>query len=362
MRVRHLLDSRSIHNTEKFSAFLCYATLREKIREERIQSANHSPGFRFAPSGYRNIERCVRLEGMVRNMDKILRNKKAIVLFVAPAFILFTLILFIPIIQVIYYSLCDYGALSKPKFIGFQNYVTLFTNDETMMIALKNSIFFMIFSSVSQQIMGLLLAVFLTNIKKGRNFFKNVFYLPCVLSSAALGLLWAFMFNPRMGLNQLLAIFGIEGPMWLSESSGFIVLPMWVIAFVSLWQYVGQTMMLYMAQITGISKDMYEASYIDGASKVKSFRYITLPLIKPMMVTSLSLNCIGSLKFFDLVYNMTQGGPNHRTEVLATHLYQQGFAYFKYGYSSAIAVVLLILCLLVSFVIRKCIKVETYEG
>lgn len=294
-------------------------------------------------------------------MDKLLKNKKAIVIFIAPAFILFTLVLFIPIIQVVYYSLCDYGALTKPKFIGLKNYINLLTDDDTMKLALKNSFFFMIFSVISQQIVGLLLAVFLTNIKKGRNFFKNIYYLPCVLSSAALGLLWAFMFNPKMGLNQVLAYIGIKGPMWLSDVSGFIPLPMWVIAFVALWQYVGQNMMLYMAQIMGISRDVYEAASIDGASPVKSFIYITLPLIKPMLLTSISLNCIGSLKFFDLVYNMTQGGPNHSTEVLATHLYQQGFQYFKYGYSSTIAVILLMLCVLVTFIINKCIKIDNYE-
>ncbi len=294
-------------------------------------------------------------------MDKLLRNKKAIVLFMAPAFILFTLIVFVPIIQVAYYSLCDYNALSKPLFIGFQNYVELFKSDETMRTALKNSIFFMIFSAITQQIVGLVLAVLLTNIKKGKNFFKNIYYLPCVLSSAALGLLWAFLFNPKMGVNQILSYIGIKGPQWLSNTSGFISLPMWVIAFVALWQYVGQNMMLYMAQITGISKDMYEASYIDGASKMEALRHITLPLIKPMFITSLSLNCIGSLKFFDLVYNMTQGGPNHASEVLATHLYQQGFQYFKYGYSSAISMVLLFLCLIVTMLISKCIKVEHYE-
>lgn len=295
-------------------------------------------------------------------MEKILRDKKAIVIFIAPALIMFTMILFVPILQVVYYSLCDYDALTKPEFVGFKNYIKLFTDDETMRIALKNSIFFMIFSAVSQQIMGIIIAVLLTNIKRGRNFFKNVYYLPCVLSSAALGLLWAFMFNPKMGINQMLAYFGIEGPMWLYDTSGYIILPMWVIAFVALWQYLGQTMMLYIAQISGISKDLYEASYIDGADKVKSFFYITIPLIKPMMVTSLSLNCIGSLKFFDLIYNMTQGGPNHQTDVLATHLYTQGFQYFKYGYASAISVVLLIMCLIVSFIINKCIKIETYES
>ena len=88
----------------------------------------------------------------------------------------------------------------------------------------------MIFSAVTQQIFGLLLAVMLTNIPKGRNIFKNIYYLPCVLSSAALGLLWSFLFNPRIGINNLLAKFGIEGPLWLMDSTGFIVLPMWVIA------------------------------------------------------------------------------------------------------------------------------------
>ena len=295
-------------------------------------------------------------------MDKILRDKKAICIFVAPAFLMFVIILVIPIFQMIYYSFCDYAALTPPKFIGLDNYKKLLTNDSTFRIALKISIFFMIFSAVSQQVVGLLLAVLLTNIPKGRNLFKNIYYLPCVLSSAALGLLWAFMFNPKIGINQLLSKFGIEGPLWLMESSGFIVLPMWVIAFVALWQYVGQNMMLYMAQITGISKDIYEAAAIDGASKVKAFRYITMPLVKPMVITSLSLNCIGSLKFFDLVYNMTQGGPNHRTEVLATELYAEGFNYFKYGYASAISVILLILCLVVTLLVKKVIKTETYEG
>lgn len=294
-------------------------------------------------------------------MNKLLEDKKAAVIFIAPAFLLFTLILFVPIIQVIYYSLCDYTGLTKPEFVGFKNYINLITGDDTMKIALKNSIFFMLYSAVSQQIIGLLLAVFLTNIKRGRNLFKNIYYLPCVLSSAALGLLWAFLFNPKIGINQLLGYLGIAGPNWLFSTSGFIPLPMWVIGFVALWQYVGQNMMLYMAQISGISKDIYEASYIDGASKVQSFRYITMPLIRPMMVTTLSLNCIGSLKFFDLIYNMTQGGPNHITEVLASHLYTQGFKYYKYGYASAISIILLVLCMVVTLLISKFIKVETYE-
>ena len=293
-------------------------------------------------------------------MNKLLRDKKAIIFFIAPAFILFTAVLFVPICQSIYYSFCEYKGLSAPKFTGLDNYKELL-NDKTMRFALKNSVFFLIFSCVTQLVMGLFLAALLTNIKKGRNLFKNIIYLPCVLSSTALGLLWMFIFSPKLGINQLLKEFGMKGPLWLMDTKGFIILPMWVIAFVALWQYVGQSMMLYMAQMSGISTSIYEASYIDGCTKAKTFWHITLPLIKPMVGTAVSLNAIGSLKFFDLIYNMTEGGPNLRTEVLATHLYQQGFKYNKYGYASAIGTVLLILCLIVTALVNKVFKSESYE-
>ena len=126
-------------------------------------------------------------------MDRMLRNRKAIVFFVAPAFVLFTVVLLIPILQMLYYSLCDYNALKEPVFIGLDNFKTLLFEDKTMRMALKNSLFFMIFSAVTQQIIGVLLAVMLTNIRRGKKLFRNVIYLPTVLSSAALGLLWAFI-------------------------------------------------------------------------------------------------------------------------------------------------------------------------
>lgn len=165
-----------------------------------------------------------------------------------------------------------------------------------------------------------------------------------------------------MGVNQLLATVGIKGPLWLMDVKGFIPLPMWVIAAVSLWIYVGTTMMLYMAGIAGIDTSLFEASYIDGANKWKTFRHVTLPLLKPMAKTTISLTCIGSLKFFDLVYNMTQGGPNNKTHTMATWLYIEGFKYFKYGYASAISIVLLIICLAVTLLVNKCINTKDFEG
>ena len=264
-------------------------------------------------------------------MDRLLRNKKAIIMFIAPAFILFTLVLFVPICKAIYYSFCNYKALHPIKFNGVSNYVKLFTKDKAMAAALKNSIFFMIFSIVSQFIMGLFLAALLTNIRKGRNLFKNIYYLPCVLSSAALGLLWMFVFTPKLGINQMMASFGwiadcTDGPQWLFNTEGYIILPIIVISFVALWQYVGQSMML------------------------------------PMIATAMSLNAIGSLKFFDLVYNMIpEGFLGDKAHVLATHMYTQAFKFNKLGYGSAIGVVLLVMCLVVTVVINKFVKVESYD-
>lgn len=298
-------------------------------------------------------------------MDKLFRNKKAIIIFLAPAFILFTLVLFYPVCQAVYYSLCKYKINYQPEFIGIDNYVKLFTKDKTMMVALRNSIFFMVFSCVTQLLFGLVLAALLTNIKTGRNVFKNIYYLPCVLSSAALGLLWMFVFTPKLGINQMLASMGFlndctEGPQWLFNTDGYIILPIIVISCVALWQYVGQSMMLYMAQISGISNDVFEAAYIDGCNKPQAFRYITLPLIKPMVATAMSLNAIGSLKFFDLIYNMIpEGFLGNKAHVLATHLYDQAFRYSKLGYGSAIGMVLLVMCLVMTFLINKFVKVDS---
>jgi raffinose/stachyose/melibiose transport system permease protein len=294
-------------------------------------------------------------------MDKILRDKKAIIFFIAPATLLFILILVGPILSAIYISLCDWDALSSPKFIGFGNYITMFTRDIQIKIALKNTFFIAIFSLVTQQIIGLLLAVILSNKIRATNFFKNTYYLPCVLSSAAIGLLFSFIFNPGMGINQLLANFGVKGPLWLMDIKGFITLPMWTIGMVATWQYMGQTMMLYMAAITGIPDSLSEAAKIDGANNFQVFKNITLPLIRPMTKVSISLTCIGSLKFFDLIWNMTKGGPSHYTEVLSTLIYANAFKYNMFGYASAISITLTALCLLVTFIINIRLKVEYYE-
>lgn len=290
-------------------------------------------------------------------MEKLLRNKKMIALFIGPALVLFTLILFVPILTACGLSLFSWDALSPPHFIGLDNYIRMFTTDSTFFIALKNTVFFLVVSLVSQSLLGFILAVILTNIPKLSNLFKNIFYLPAVLSSAAVGLTWAFIFNPQMGaLNQLLGTLGLQNfqHMWLVDAKS----AMWCIAFVCLWEFTGSTMILYMAAIQGISPSLYEAARIDGANRLNCVWNITLPMIKPMIQTSLVLNSIGALKFFDLIYTMTNGGPNHQTEVLASHLYSRSFQMFEYGYGDALSVILTLLCILTAIIINRCIRTE----
>lgn len=295
-------------------------------------------------------------------MERLIRDKKMILVFIGPALLLFMLILLAPMVYGITLSLFRWDAIKDPVFIGIDNFVFMFTQDVIFWTALKDSIFFVFFSLCSQQLLGLIVAIILTNNIKFKNLFKNIYYLPVVLSSAAVGLLWSFIFHPKIGvLNQLLAVVGIQGPQWLFEITGWLPLPLWCIGIVAAWQYMGSTMMLYMAAIQGIPETLYEAAYIDGASRIKCIRYITLPLIRPMVKISTVLTCVGSLKFFDLIYTMTGGGPSHMTDVLASHLYNRAFKQYEYGYGSSLSIILVVLCLLFTFVLNKVIRVENYE-
>jgi len=296
-------------------------------------------------------------------MERLLRDKKMILIFVGPALLLFTCILLGPMLYGLGLSFFKWDALTPPVFNGIDNFIRMFTQDTIFWTCLKNSLFFVIFNLFAQQLLGLLIAIILTNGIKFKNLFKNIYYLPVVISSAAVGLLWSFIFHPSIGLlNGLLGMFGVaEGPLWLYDINGFIPLPLWCIGIVASWQYMGSTMMLYMAAIQGIPESLYEAAYIDGANRIKCIRYITLPLITSMIKISTVLSAVGSLKFFDMIFTMTNGGPAHMTEVIASHLYTRAFTQWEYGYGSSLAIILVILCLLFTFILNKLIRVETYE-
>ena len=297
-------------------------------------------------------------------MEKVLSDKKMIALFVLPAFIVFISIFLIPVIISFALSLTNWNGVGMPEFIGIKNYKYIFQNDDTFWIAMKNTFFFLVASLISQMSLGFVMAVFLTSGVKFSNGFKNIYYFPAILSGTAVGFIWRFVFNTRIGLiNGALTQLGLGeyASAWLGGTEGFIPSGMWCIAFVAMWQFMGTMMVLYIAAINGIPTQTFEAAYLDGASKMQTVKYVTIPLLRPMFKTTIILSCVGSLKFFDLVYTMTGGGPGHLTEVLATHIYTRAFTMWQYGYGNALSVLLVILCVIVSMFVNKVFVFENYE-
>lgn len=286
-------------------------------------------------------------------MDKIFSNKKAVCVFILPALILFIAIVFIPIFMSGYYSLLDWDGIGKGKFIGLQNYTELFfSKNSNFWPAARNSFLYAAVSIFIQLPVSLLLALVLANGVKFEGFYRCVFFIPVIISSVVIGQLWMKIYNTDYGLlNTILRKMGLDNccRMWLGDKNtvlGATFVPM-------LWQYTGYHMLLMYGAIKGISPEIYEAAKIDGSGSVKTAFKITIPLIKPMLRVCLTFSLIGSLKIFDLVYVLTNGGPAGASEVPATLMYKTIFLRNRYGLGSAIAVFIVIECLLFTVAIQK---------
>ena len=288
-------------------------------------------------------------------MNKVLGNKKSIAVFVLPAFLIYAIFVLVPIGYNVYVSFLQIDLMSPSKFVGMKNYVYLF-QDKTFTGAMKNNIFMVIGSLIAHLPLALFFGNILFQKIKGSHFFQTVFFLPSVICGVAVGLTWTFVYNSEFGLiNKFLEIIGLGSlqQVWLADKN----LALFCIIVVVMWQFVGYHMIIQIAAMKNISESYYEAAEIDGASKWVQFKSITFPLIKPILKVDAVLIITGSLKYYDLVAVMTGGGPNHATELMSTYMFYQGFRTLKYGYSAAIGVLLLLMCicavLLSNFVFRS---------
>ena len=275
--------------------------------------------------------------------------------FVLPAFLIYAIFVLVPIGYNVYVSFLQTDLMSPSKFVGIKNYINLF-QDKTFIGAVKNNILMVIGSLIAHLPLALFFGNILFQKIKGSHFFQTVFFLPSVICGVAVGLTWTFVYNSEFGLiNKFLEMIGLGGlkQVWLADKN----LALFCIIIVVMWQFVGYHMIVQIAAMKNISESYYEAAEIDGASKWVQFKSITFPLIKPILKVDAVLIITGSLKYYDLVAVMTGGGPNHATELMSTYMFYQGFRTLKYGYSAAIGVVLLLLCicsvLLSNFVFRS---------
>ena len=289
-------------------------------------------------------------------MNKILGNKTAIAAFVAPSLILFGGIIFYSIIMSFRYSLLDWNGFGEGIFVGFSNYAKMF-QDKVFLRSAVNSLLLGFVTLVTQLPLALLLALLLTSGIKGEGFYRTVFFIPMTLSSVVIGQLWLKIYNPNYGvLNTLLGVLGLESLQrsWLGDVNTALFS-----AFVPIiWQNVGYHMLLLYTSINSISKDILEAAKLDGASGVKAARYITIPLVKPMLRTCAIFVVIGSLKAFDMIYVLTNGGPAHMTEVPSSLMFSSIFNLNKYGYGSAISIFIVVECIVMAVILQKVFLVK----
>ena len=289
-------------------------------------------------------------------MNKILGNKTAIAAFVAPSLILFGGIIFYSIIMSFRYSLLDWNGFGEGIFVGFSNYAKMF-QDKVFLRSAVNSLLLGFVTLVTQLPLALFLALLLTSGIKGEGFYRTVFFIPMTLSSVVIGQLWLKIYNPNYGvLNTLLGVLGLESLQrnWLGDVNTALFS-----AFVPIiWQNVGYHMLLLYTSINSISKDILEAAKLDGASGVKAARYITIPLVKPMLRTCAIFVVIGSLKAFDMIYVLTNGGPVHMTEVPSSLMFSSIFNLNKYGYGSAISIFIVVECIVMAVILQKVFRVK----
>ncbi|HXU84510.1 MAG TPA: sugar ABC transporter permease [Verrucomicrobiae bacterium] len=271
--------------------------------------------------------------------------------FAAPFVVLFGVFMALPIIASFVLSFTSFGLrdLQNPigaSFVGVDNYARLLS-DAKFWKALGNTFYFVGVGVPLTLGIGLLIASALSRgITRFRTAYRVGFYLPVITSIVAIAVVWRFLLNPDIGLiNVLLRNVGIDGPNWLADKT----LAMPAIIAMAVWRNLGFAMVVFIAGLQAIPAVLYEASSIDGAGRWASFRYVTLPMLRPTILFMLVITTIGYLQLFEEPFVMTGGGPLDATLSVTMYMFQQGFAFFKQGYASAIAYVLFVIVAVIAF-------------
>ena len=264
-------------------------------------------------------------------------ERKAAYIFILPAVVLLAAFLIYPSLQTVRYAFTDYNIMRPDRivFCGFNNFAELF-QDKDFWIAVKNTLYFTILVVPFQTVLALALALLISSRRRGVSIFRAAYFSPQVTSMVVVAILWTVMYNssPDSGLlNALLVNLGLEPCGFLNDPKT----AMNSIIFMSAWQGAGYQMMIFLAGLQGISAEQYEAASIDGAGKIASFFYVTLPGLKNVIQYVVMITVIQAMKLFTQPYVMTKGGPQNSTRTLVYYIYEQGFQKRNFGYACAVA-------------------------
>ncbi|QGQ99070.1 sugar ABC transporter permease [Paenibacillus psychroresistens] len=281
-------------------------------------------------------------------MNRVLRNPRAYVLFVVPALALYIIFYLAPLFSSLRYSVTSWNGINEATFNGIDNFVRAF-DDPKFWIALKNNLYFVLFSLFVQIPIIISLALLVSGVKRGLNFYKVAVFLPSILSTAAVAIIWQFVYQPDAGLfNQILHSLNLDSlkTVWLgNEHTAF-----WAIILTNAWQWTGFYIVLLLAAIFAVPKKILEAATIDGAAGLRKAWLITIPLIRPVIVVIMLLSITGAMKALDIVLIMTNGGPFGTTEVMGTYMYKQAYRGADFGYANTIAILIFFFTALLSLI------------
>ncbi len=281
------------------------------------------------------------------NTKKKSREKtdKAVWLFLLPAGIIYLSVIVAPVFYSFFISLFKWNGIGEKVFVGLENYRKLISGDRVFYTAVRNNLIWIVLTIFVTMTVSLGFAVILNKSFKGRTFFRGFFYFPCVIAPIAVAIIWRWIYNPTFGfINDFFEAIGSDfSQTWISDAK----VSLYAVFAASLWQAIGQPMLLFLAGLQGVSADILEAATIDGANGVKKFFFVTVPLLKETFVIVIATLIIAAMKVFDVVQGLTGGGPGDATQMLSTYMYSQVFQYNNVGYGTAIACVMVLMMLLV---------------
>ncbi|MCJ7691120.1 MAG: sugar ABC transporter permease, partial [Clostridiaceae bacterium] len=276
-------------------------------------------------------------------MDLISKNKKYIIMGLLPALLFYIVFVIYPIGRSFYYGFFEWNGLASPNFIGLSNFKEIFM-DPVFFRSFIHTMAIVVASVFGQLPIGLIIAVILSKKLKGARFFRSAFFMPMIMSTVVVGLLWSTILNSQAGIiNTILENIGLEK--FANDWLGNPKYAMYTVCVVIIWQFIGFYMIIFLAALQNIPEEIMEAADIDGASEVKKLFSITLPMMWDTIMAAVVLCIAGSMRSFDLVFVMTQGGPAHATEIMATYMYNKTFAIYRYGYGSAVSLVICVISL-----------------
>ena len=288
--------------------------------------------------------------------SRIAARQRAGFWFVLPAFAVYLLFFGIPFIATIWLSFTEWNGIGQPAFTGMENYLRL-SGDAAMWAALGNNVIWVIIGTIAPVFIGLIIAVMLWSDARGSMTYRTIYFLPVVLSPVVIGIIWGWIYNPLFGLlNTGLRAVGLGkfAIGWLGESETAL----YAVLVTAIWSYLGFCIVVLFAGLQKVDPELVGAARIDGANARQRFRHVIIPQIRPVLTMVIVYTVIGGFNVFDVVWVMTNGGPNNASEVIATYTYEIAFRGNEYGYGATLSMVMSVLSLIAAWITMKMRRID----